>query len=76
MVLQLPLLLRQLYHFGPLIADSKDRAVVFEAPSSTECLTWLDAQPSASVVFLSFGSKGAFSEAQLKEMAMGLERRS
>lgn len=63
-----------IYHIGPLIADSKERAVGFEAPSSMECMTWLDAQPSANVVFLSFESKGAFSEAQLKEMAMGLER--
>ena len=66
-----------IYHIGPLIADSKDRAVGFKASSSdsyTECLTWLDAQPCGSVVFLSFGSKGTFSEVQLKEMAMGLER--
>ncbi|KAF3444220.1 hypothetical protein FNV43_RR13910 [Rhamnella rubrinervis] len=66
-----------IYHIGPLIADSKDRAVGFKASSSdtyTKCLTWLDAQPCRSVVFLSFGRRGAFSEVQLKEMAMGLER--
>uniref|UniRef100_A0A452ZM13 Glycosyltransferase n=1 Tax=Aegilops tauschii subsp. strangulata TaxID=200361 RepID=A0A452ZM13_AEGTS len=38
-----------------------------------ECLAWLDAQPEKSVVFLCFGSKGAFSAAQLKEIARGLE---
>ncbi|XBJ26850.1 hypothetical protein VPH35_004201 [Triticum aestivum] len=38
-----------------------------------ECLVWLDAQPEKSVVFLCFGSKGAFSAAQLKEIARGLE---
>ena len=37
------------------------------------CLQWLDAQPDRSVVFLSFGSLGRFSTAQLREMARGLE---
>ncbi|XP_020583256.1 anthocyanidin 5,3-O-glucosyltransferase-like [Phalaenopsis equestris] len=39
-----------------------------------ESLVWLDEQPSGSVVFLSFGSLGAFPEAQLREIAIGLER--
>ncbi|KAF8020331.1 hypothetical protein BT93_G0896 [Corymbia citriodora subsp. variegata] len=39
-----------------------------------ECLSWLDSQPSRSVVFLCFGSEGRFSAMQLKEMASGLER--
>jgi UDP:flavonoid glycosyltransferase YjiC (YdhE family) len=38
-----------------------------------ECLAWLDAQPKRSVVFLCFGSMGAFSAAQLQEIARGLE---
>ncbi|KAK2366434.1 UDP-glycosyltransferase [Trifolium repens] len=38
------------------------------------CLSWLDSQPSHSVVFLSFGSMGRFSKAQLNEIAMGLEK--
>ncbi|KAL6614548.1 hypothetical protein ACP70R_036818 [Stipagrostis hirtigluma subsp. patula] len=37
------------------------------------CLEWLDAQPDRSVVFLSFGSMGVFSAAQLREIARGLE---
>uniref|UniRef100_A0A0D3FR73 UDP-glycosyltransferases domain-containing protein n=1 Tax=Oryza barthii TaxID=65489 RepID=A0A0D3FR73_9ORYZ len=37
------------------------------------CLAWLDAQPRQSVVFLCFGSKGAFPAAQLKDIARGLE---
>lgn len=37
------------------------------------CLEWLDTQPCRSVVFLSFGSLGRFSTAQLREMARGLE---
>ena len=38
------------------------------------CLSWLDSQPSQSVAFLCFGSRGSFSKAQLKEIAIGLEK--
>nr|UXB92756.1 glycosyltransferase [Helleborus thibetanus] len=54
---------------GPLIAGNDQRDVSV----SDECLRWLDSQPSRSVVFLCFGSLGLFSEAQLKEIAIGLE---
>ncbi|KAK2656397.1 hypothetical protein Ddye_009449 [Dipteronia dyeriana] len=67
-----------LYCIGPLIVDSKDRDghVDYDHVSSSSCLTWLDAQPSRSVVLLCFGSKsaGSFSAQQLKEIATGLER--
>ncbi|KAL5744717.1 hypothetical protein ACOSQ2_027833 [Xanthoceras sorbifolium] len=39
-----------------------------------ERLTWLNSQPSQSVVFLCFGSLGLFSADQLKEIAVGLEK--
>ncbi|KAK7270914.1 hypothetical protein RJT34_26431 [Clitoria ternatea] len=39
----------------------------------SECLNWLDSQPSQSVVFLSFGSMGRFTRTQLREIAIGLE---
>ncbi|KAF5178325.1 Udp-glycosyltransferase 88b1 [Thalictrum thalictroides] len=53
------------YCIGPLIAtEGRDH----------ECLSWLDAQPSRSVVFLCFGSLGSFSQEQLIEIATGLER--
>ncbi|XP_042490407.1 anthocyanidin 3-O-glucosyltransferase 2-like [Macadamia integrifolia] len=35
---------------------------------------WLDDQPPSSVVFLCFGSRGSFNAAQVKEIALGLER--
>ncbi|PQQ02119.1 UDP-glycosyltransferase 88F5 [Prunus yedoensis var. nudiflora] len=44
------------------------------AGESGDCLSWLDQQPSRSVVFLCFGSRGSFSGAQLKEIADGLEK--
>jgi hypothetical protein len=58
------------YCIGPLIADAEERANEDEH----ECLSWLDGQPSRSVVFLCFGSRGSFSVAQVKEIAHGLER--
>ncbi|KAI3944598.1 hypothetical protein MKW98_021056 [Papaver atlanticum] len=57
-----------LYPIGPLIAEPT-------ASSETcDCLTWMDKQPSESVVFLCFGSGGVFSEDQLNEIAVGLEK--
>lgn len=38
-----------------------------------ECLRWLDDQPRGSVLYVSFGSGGTLSGAQLGELAMGLE---
>ncbi|KAL6285589.1 hypothetical protein ACE6H2_009979 [Prunus campanulata] len=56
---------------GPLIAEEKQSG---DAAEVEVCLSWLDKQPSRSVVFLCFGSRGSFSGAQLKEMADGLEK--
>ena len=55
------------YCVGPLIANPD------EGESQHACLTWLDSQPSKSVVFLCFGSRGSFSAEQVKEIAKGLE---
>ncbi|CAI8616022.1 unnamed protein product [Vicia faba] len=52
---------------GPLITSSY-------GGDGNGCLRWLDLQPSKSVVLLSFGSMGRFSKAQLKEIALGLEK--
>ncbi|PKI63489.1 UDP-glycosyltransferase 88A1-like [Punica granatum] len=61
-----------LYCIGPLISDRSRETNGGDAPP--ECLKWLDAQPSRSVVFLCFGSLGVFSREQLGEIAVGLER--
>ncbi|XP_047149943.1 UDP-glycosyltransferase 2-like [Vigna umbellata] len=56
-----------LFCVGPVISASygeKDKG----------CLSWLESQPSQSVVLLCFGSMGLFSREQLKEMAIGLEK--
>jgi len=59
----------RVYCIGPLVNDGKTG----ERGKTHECLAWLDTQPERSVVFLCFGSKGAFSAAQLQEIARGLE---
>ncbi|XP_043693443.1 UDP-glycosyltransferase 88F3-like [Telopea speciosissima] len=53
---------------GPLLAEPKDQS------GAADCLSWLDKQPSRSVIFLCFGSLGAFSVKQIAEIAVGLER--
>ncbi|XP_066338075.1 anthocyanidin 5,3-O-glucosyltransferase-like [Miscanthus floridulus] len=55
------------YCIGPLVSGGGGE-------KEHECLRWLDSQPDRSVVFLCFGSLGTFSERQLKEVAVGLER--
>ncbi|GJN15014.1 hypothetical protein PR202_gb01899 [Eleusine coracana subsp. coracana] len=61
------------YPIGPLIVRGSKEADDEGEEERHACLTWLDAQPDRSVVFLCFGSLGAVSAAQLKEIAHGLE---
>nr|POE81801.1 udp-glycosyltransferase 88a1 [Quercus suber] len=64
-----------IYCIGPLIAKNNERnGTQNEGEAVPECLSWLDTQPSQSVVFLCFGSLGLFSIEQLKEIALGLEK--
>ncbi|CAO2166307.1 unnamed protein product [Urochloa humidicola] len=60
-----------IYCVGPLAGNGARNA---ENAERHECLTWLGAQPERSVVFLCFGSMGTFSEEQLKEIAIGLDK--
>ncbi|XP_062186340.1 anthocyanidin 3-O-glucosyltransferase 2-like [Phragmites australis] len=57
------------YPVGPVVS--------FKPPSEKphECVRWLDARPTASVVLLCFGSMGgSFAAPQVQEIADGLER--
>ncbi|TKY66502.1 Anthocyanidin 3-O-glucosyltransferase 5 [Spatholobus suberectus] len=57
------------YGVGPLVRQPE-----IETSSFTESvLTWLDEQPSESVVYVSFGSGGTMSFEQMTELAWGLE---
>ncbi|KAF8696343.1 hypothetical protein HU200_037250 [Digitaria exilis] len=58
------------YCIGPLILPGHTGGI---SERRHACLEWLDTLPDRSVVFLSFGSLGRFSTAQLREMARGLE---
>ncbi|KAL0321482.1 UNVERIFIED_CONTAM: UDP-glycosyltransferase 88B1 [Sesamum calycinum] len=59
------------FSVGPLLATEGRQG---GGGGIDDCLSWLDKQPSKSVVYLCFGSLGLFSAAQLKEIAVGLER--
>lgn len=59
-----------LFCIGPMISPPCKG----EDERGSLCLSWLDLQPSQSVVLLSFGSMGRFSRAQLNEIAIGLEK--
>ncbi|XP_043694288.1 UDP-glycosyltransferase 72B1-like [Telopea speciosissima] len=57
------------YPIGPIIQTGS-----LDVTDSTGCLSWLDNQPRSSVLFVSFGSGGALSLEQVKELALGLEQ--
>ncbi|XP_066324908.1 UDP-glycosyltransferase 72B1-like [Miscanthus floridulus] len=57
------------YPVGPITR----RATTADDGDDTGCVEWLDAQPERSVLFVSFGSGGALSAAQTRELARGLE---
>ena len=59
------------YPVGPLVNVECGRAGAGD--SGSECLRWLDEQPHGSVLFVSFGSGGTLSSAQINELAFGLE---
>ncbi|KAK1393407.1 Glycosyltransferase [Heracleum sosnowskyi] len=62
-----------IYHVGPLINSEKGELTSQNKKSNEAIMSWLDSQPSLSVVFLCFGSKGSFDIEQVKEIARALE---
>lgn len=63
------------YCIGPLMANKGGGEDGAEGGGERhECLSWLDSQPSRSVVYLCFGSGGVFSKEQTMEIAIGLEK--
>ena len=56
---------------GPLVAPTPRPAGHF-LPEDLASLTWLDAQPAGSVVYVAFGSSGFLDATQFQELADGL----
>lgn len=56
---------------GPLLPPPPLR--LRGGPRASPPLSWLDAQPPRSVVYVGFGSRTAMSSAQKRELAIGLE---
>ncbi|CAI0397601.1 unnamed protein product [Linum tenue] len=58
---------------GPILNLKAGAAAAGGGVPEEEAIEWLDRQPESSVVFLCFGSMGAFREEQVLEIANGLE---
>ncbi|XP_045816510.1 UDP-glycosyltransferase 72E1-like [Trifolium pratense] len=58
------------YSIGPLVRTVEPKE---KTEGEKLILSWLDKQPDESVIYLSFGSGGTMSEAQMRELAYGLE---
>uniref|UniRef100_A0A0V0H8B4 Putative ovule protein n=1 Tax=Solanum chacoense TaxID=4108 RepID=A0A0V0H8B4_SOLCH len=56
---------------GPIFLAAK---VDHVSDKRNKCLDWLDNQPPRSVLYVSFGSSTTFSDKEVMELAMGLER--
>ncbi|XP_051125520.1 anthocyanidin 3-O-glucosyltransferase 2-like [Andrographis paniculata] len=61
----------KVYPIGPILKDNHDGSG--GNPPENDVIKWLDDQPEDSVVFLCFGTMGAFEEAQVREFAKALE---
>ncbi|RWW53302.1 hypothetical protein BHE74_00040220 [Ensete ventricosum] len=65
---------REVYIVGPVaIAGVQPQEGGKEDAARDPCLSWLDGKPDDSVVYVSFGTLCRFSNAQLQELALGLE---
>ena len=62
------------YTVGPVLDLEGHAHSVSDRAEHGKIMAWLDTQPESSVVFLCFGSAGAFDVPQLREIAIGLER--
>ncbi|XP_047323039.1 UDP-glycosyltransferase 71A15-like [Impatiens glandulifera] len=58
-----------IYPVGPILNLNKS-----VGEKRDDIVQWLDQQPPSSVIFLCFGSMGSFEDAQVKQMAIAIER--
>nr|ACR61549.1 UDP glucosyltransferase-1 [Zea mays] len=66
---------KRAYFVGPLSLSPSPSSPVAAGGGAygSRCIDWLDKKPPQSVVYLCFGSLTHVSEAQLRELALGLE---
>ncbi|KAF4376858.1 hypothetical protein G4B88_015802 [Cannabis sativa] len=64
----------RIFPIGPIIDDNGPIKWHPEKANFQSLISWLDNQPTSSVVFLCFGSMRSLNEAQVREIAIGLER--
>ncbi|CAN6350555.1 unnamed protein product [Urochloa humidicola] len=62
---------KRTYFVGPLSLPSPPAGA--SCAGDSPCIRWLDTKPAHSVVYLCFGSLTHVSEAQLRELALGLD---
>ncbi|GAB2232932.1 hypothetical protein Droror1_Dr00012001 [Drosera rotundifolia] len=61
------------YTFGPILdLSGQAHGKQIDEEKQDRIMSWLDAQPESSVVFLCFGSVGSMRPPQMKEVALGL----
>ncbi|KAK7270911.1 hypothetical protein RJT34_26428 [Clitoria ternatea] len=60
----------KVFCIGPLVSNGEGG----HEYDDSGLMSWLNSQPSRSVVYLSFGSYGRFSNTQIREIAVGLEK--
>lgn len=73
-----PRMPRRVLPVGPLLPSDffeRSGSDIVRAPASEDqrCLQWLDTQSPSSIIYVSFGSIAALSDAQIHELALGLE---
>ncbi|KAK7244573.1 hypothetical protein RIF29_39397 [Crotalaria pallida] len=57
--------------FNPLVVDEKKS---YKGSKKHFCMEWLDKKDANSVIYVSFGTTTAFSDEQIRELAIGLEQ--
>ncbi|KAG2657174.1 UDP-glycosyltransferase 73C4-like [Panicum virgatum] len=66
--------MKRAYFVGPLsLPPPPSPPAAGDGDDGSGCIDWLDRKPAGSVVYLCFGSLTHMSEAQLRELALGLE---
>ncbi|KAF8364707.1 hypothetical protein HHK36_033317 [Tetracentron sinense] len=63
-----------IYSVGPVLDLQGQTHSQSDRAGHDKIMKWLDKQPPSSVIFLCFGSWGAFGSAQVTEIADGIER--